>query len=189
MSSHNTTVPYSCAARYASQCYKPLFMVMPVSVVKNMSYVAFASGLGHDTQWACACRQCRTARAWKRPFCMFYRCLRNKWQSEPCECVRVGATDVTKPYKFIGFGNICGPNPTNSYGSDERLCRRHRWHPVTCPDADDSAHIIVMSRLKHPDGGVNPTQRKLKLNARSRLTICTWPPLLSECFISHTRNI
>ncbi len=38
-----------------------------------------------------------------------YRCLRNERPSEPYEFIGFGAMAVTKPYRFIWFGDIDGP--------------------------------------------------------------------------------
>ncbi len=38
-----------------------------------------------------------------------YRCVRNNLSPKPCEFIRFGALHVTKPYEFIGFGDVRGP--------------------------------------------------------------------------------
>ncbi len=41
----------------------------------------------------------------------YYRCLRKKRPSKLCELIGFGVMGVTKPYRFIWFGDIHGPKP------------------------------------------------------------------------------
>ncbi len=48
--------------------------------------------------------------------------------TKPYKFIGFGVIDVTKPYKFIGFGDIDGPQPPSLAAF---CCLFHLWHTST----------------------------------------------------------